>query len=281
MSFTSVLSNNAFYATDHKINGERVFPGSAFLEMACFAGSMAGEQKVTRIKDVVWSYPLTLGVGMQTLYTSLEPLGVELEFRIWSQDDGEDRLHAEGRLSFEGTTHKIESDEAVSLQNLKAQCGPPTEGLAFYEAVSQFGYGYGPSFQSIRELYVHPSFALSKLQLADCLADQFDHFILHPSLLDGAFQTLAALVENQRSGPSRVPFALEELEIVRAIPQTCYAYVEAANPVSVEHKGVVKFHIQLLNHHGEVVARVKNLCVRPLMTAESVSAQMYELVPGD
>src|SRR5262245_64842453 len=35
VSFSSALPDTAFYAVDHKVNGERVFPGAGFLEMAC------------------------------------------------------------------------------------------------------------------------------------------------------------------------------------------------------------------------------------------------------
>jgi len=53
ISFTSQLSDTEFYACDHEVNEERIFPGAGLLEMACFAGNIAGEQRVRKLKDVV------------------------------------------------------------------------------------------------------------------------------------------------------------------------------------------------------------------------------------
>jgi len=266
ISFSSSLSDTAFYAVDHRVHDERIFPGAAFLEMACFAGSVAGEQRVRRIEDIVWIQPLNFRTGPQFLRTTLRDAGGVTEYLISSDgDENEAVVHSEGRLVFGSDwAEPGGAEDRVVLQDLRAQCGSPEEGAAYYEKFSQYGLHYGPSFQAIRELYLNGAFALAKLQLAEHLRAEFGQFILHPSLMDGALQTAAGLVGSLAPGTPYLPFAVDEIEIVRPVPQTCYAYAEPAGPQGQNRSGVTKFNIRLLNDAGEVLIRFKNLYLRPL-----------------
>jgi polyketide synthase PksN len=266
VSFSSSLSDSAFYAVDHQVYDERIFPGAGFLEMACIAANIAGEQRVRKIKDVVWVRPLSFRTGSQTLRTSLKHAENRVEYAISSMDDeNETILHSEGMLTFgNGHADLADADDQVPLQALKARCAEPEDGAACYERFRAYGLNYGSSFQTIRELYLHDSFALAKLKIADHLKGDFDQFILHPSMIDGALQTVAGLVGSLAPGTLHLPFALDEIDIAGPLPHTCYAFVERAGAHGQNHAGVTKFNIRLLNESGEVLIKFANLYVRPL-----------------
>ena len=266
--FSSSLSDSAFYAVDHQVHEERIFPGAGFLEMACVAGTMAGEERVRKIKDVVWSRPLRFRKGGQTLRTLLRRAGDCAEYDIASFDDeNQPILHSEGRLEL-GNGRAREADaERLSIRALKAQCARAEDGAAFYERFKQHGVQYGPSFQTVQEIHVSESFALSRLKIADHLKDGFGQFILHPSIIDGALQTAAGLVGGSEPAALHLPFALDELEIVKAVPQACYAYAERAGAGAQHEAGVTTFNIRLLSEGGEVLIRFTNLLVRSLAAA--------------
>ncbi len=59
-------------------------------------------------------------------------------------------------------------------------------------------------------------------------------------------------------------FALDEVDIVRPVPETCYAYAEFADSREQNHTGIRKFNIRLLNESGDVLIKFKNLLVRAL-----------------
>jgi Polyketide synthase dehydratase N-terminal domain len=147
---------------------------------------------------------------------------------------------------------------------LKAQCGRPQQAAAFYSKFSDYGLQYGPSFQTMQELYVNGAFALSRLKIPDHLKDDFDQFILHPSMMDGALQTIAALAGGAELTTPHLPFALDEVDIHHSAPQTCYAYAEWADLQARNHTGVRKFNIRILNESGSVLIAFRNLYVRPL-----------------
>jgi acyl transferase domain-containing protein len=264
--FSSSLPDTAFYAVDHKVNDERFFPGAGFLEMACIAGNIAGEQRVRKIKDIVWIRPLIFLAGPQTLQISLKHWGDTVEYTISSADDeNETIVHSEGRLDFSDEWMKpAETEDRITIQDLKAQCGSLQNAAAFYRKFSDYGLQYGPSFQTLQEIYINGAFALSKSEIPDHLKGDFDQFILHPSMIDGALQTIAALAGGADSTTPHVPFALDEVEIVHPLSQTCYAYAEYADSHMRNHTGARKFNIRILNESGKVLLTLRNLYVRPI-----------------
>jgi acyl transferase domain-containing protein len=269
VSFNSSLPDTAFYAVDHKVNDERVFPGAGFLEMACISGNIAGDQRVRKIKDIVWIQPLIFRTGPQTLRTSLKHIGDSVEYMISSADDeNETIVHSEGRLGFseywaKPAEPRADAEDRISIQSLKAQCARNEQADALYRKFSKYGLQYGPSFQTIQEIHVNGAFALSRLKIADHLKGDFGQFMLHPSMIDGALQTIAALIGGAELTTPHLPFALDEVDIVRPLPQTCYAYVEFADSRAGSHAGVRKFNIQILNESGDLLIAFKNLYVRP------------------
>ena len=290
VSFRSSLSDTAFYAVDHQVYDERIFPGAGFLEMACISANIAGEQKVRKIKDVVWIRPLSFRTGPQALRTVLRNSGDIVEYEISSLDDeNESIVHCEGRVTFaNGSEDPTDAEERIAIQALKAQCVRPEDPAAYYDAFRTYGLQYGPSFRTIRELYVNSSFALSRLEIAEHLKGEFGQFILHPSIIDGALQTIAGLLGGGGAATPYLPFALDELDLIGPVPQTCYAYAERAGVHAQNRAGVTKFNIRILNESGDVLIKIKNLYVRPLAKpqrshalAETDVRERLALVSGD
>jgi polyketide synthase PksL len=283
VSFSSSLPDTAFYAVDHKVNGESVFPGAGFLEVACITGNIAGEQRVRKIKDIVWIQPLIFRTGPQTLRTSLKHMGDSVEYAISSVDDeNETIVHSEGRLGFSNDWTKpadatADVEDRIPMQDLKAQCTRAEQVAVLYRKFSDYGLQYGPSFQTIREIYFNGGFALSKLKIPDHLKGDFGQFILHPSMIDGAWQTIAVLTGDLTT--LHLPFALDEVDIIRPVPQTCYAYAECADSHTWNHAGVRKFNLRILNERGDVLIAFKNLYVRPLGKPLTISRSRGAVEP--
>jgi acyl transferase domain-containing protein len=260
VSFSSQLSGDAFYARDHKVNDQMIFPGSGFLEIACVSGAIAGARKVRRIKDVVWIQPLVFRNESQTIQISLKPADESAQYAITSYDEAHERVvHSEGVIHFE---EGGASEETLPIEALKAQCPPPLDGAHYYGLFEKSGIQYGPAFRTMQALYVSPSFALSKLSIAEALKAEFDEFILHPSIIDGALQTVSGLIGNTESAVPYLPFAIDEVEISRATAQSCYVYVEQAGSEQQGSAEIKKFNIRISNEKGLVLVAFKNFCVR-------------------
>jgi polyketide synthase PksL len=267
--FLSLLSDQHYYARDHKVNGEMFFPGAGFLEIACVNGTIAGEGTVTSIRDIVWMEPLRFSGGTVSVKTFLKANGHGTEFVIVSFNEENERIvHSEGRL-LQGPVKP--APRAVSIADLKQQCGRSLQGAMCYREFEKFGFRYGPAFRTLQELYVGSNFALSKLQLAAELSHDFDQYLLHPCLIDGAMQTVIGVAGEAESDTPYLPFALDEVEILRPVPRVCYAYAELA-PSEHGRADIKRFNIQLLNESGEVLVRLNSFYVRALVSAEASRA---------
>ncbi|WP_116811138.1 SDR family NAD(P)-dependent oxidoreductase [Steroidobacter cummioxidans] len=264
VSFSSLLSAHEFYARDHRVNEEMIFPGAGYLEIARLAGCVAAAARVTAIKDVVWVQPLVFSSESQLLQTALQPGDGEAQYTITSFDQNHDKVvHAEGVVQFQDDAFEPQLSEAhLHIEALKKQCSKRMDGASYYDQVEKSGLSYGPSFRTVQELYVGDSFALSRLQLPDELATDLDEYVLHPSIVDGALQTVSGLIGRVETSVPYLPFAIEEVQILRSTAPSCYVHVEAAGCESQGGADVRKFNLQITNEQGLVLVKFSNFCVR-------------------
>ncbi|WNO11559.1 SDR family NAD(P)-dependent oxidoreductase [Teredinibacter sp. KSP-S5-2] len=272
--FTSCLSADAYYARDHQINGQKMLPGAAFLELACVAGTIAGRNKVTRIDNVVWMQPVLFNhTAEKDVQVSLKKIGDQVEYVVHSFDDTFDKvLHAEGALSFAPHTA---TKAQVDLTTLINNCDRQISGGDYYPNFKQAGFDYGTCFQTLDTLYTNKDYALSLLVVAEQLKQEFSQYILHPCLLDGAFQTVSGLISGIDPSTPYLPFAIEEIHLFHPLALKTYVHVEEDSVSG--NSDIKKFNILLLNEQGRVAVEIRRFCVRALKPASGNQAMKAEL----
>lgn len=263
--FASTLSGNEYYGQDHMVNGEMFFPGAGFLEIACVNGAIAGEDAVTRIEDIVWIQPLRLTTADHQVKTFLKSNGNDVTYATVSfNEDNERVLHSEGRVCFGQRKHADALRAVHSIKEYVDRATKTVAGADSYRQLERFGFRYGPCFQTIQELHAGDGFALSRLKLADVLKADFEQYILHPCLIDGALQTVLGVAAGSGdTGTPYLPFAMESVEILRPLSQTCFALAERAGSGAAD-SDVKQFNIQLLSESGEVLVKLNGFYVRAL-----------------
>ena len=178
-------------------------------------------------------------------------------------------MHAEGRLRF-GAKRRHAEDAGRSLDALRSRATGVLGGDECYDRLSRFGFRYGPSFRTIRELHHGDGFALSRLALDEGLLAEFDQYVLHPALIDGALQTVFGIALGETSATPFLPFAVDALEILRPLTPVCHALVEQADTPEGGNPDIRRFDIHLLGGNGEALVRLRNFYVRALRPAAGV-----------
>jgi acyl transferase domain-containing protein/acyl carrier protein len=268
VSFSSWLSADAFYARDHKVNGQMIFPGAGFLEIACVSASIAGTANVARLQDVIWVQPLVFNDEPRIIQTSLEPADGKAEYVITSYgEDGERVVHCEGVVHYcdsagDGTGGSPAADEYLPLEALKQSCSKRVDGAPLYDLFETSGIGYGPAFRTLRDLYIGENFALARIAIADHLQAGFDEFTLHPCVVDGALQAVSALIGGAESSVPYLPFSIEEVEIRRHTAPACFVHVEPAGSKAQGNTEVLKFNVKIANERGLVLVNFRSFSVR-------------------
>ena len=210
---------------------------------------------------------LTPGATQTMLRTLVKNIGNCTEYAITSVDaQGETVVHSEGKLTFSDAGTKPADGASIAVQALREGCVRRLTGGHYYEKFSRIGLEYGPAFQVIQEAYVHPNYCLTRLALPEQLMADHRQYILHPCIIDGALQSIAGL-EQGADSPAHLPFAVDDIEILKPIPPSCYAYVQTAAPGDQAHRVPRKFNIQILRESGETVATMTNVYVRALRGA--------------
>jgi polyketide synthase PksN len=293
--FTSVFTGEEFFLKDHVIEGWRVLPGVAYLEMARAAvtRSIAGLGKIStgiQLKNVVWARPIVVGEQPVRIHIGLYPRECEDEiaYEIYSsplktpqhgsgisgENDMEPVVYSQGSATFQPIT----GVPTVDLKGILSQCNQGTLSAAdIYKAYQEMGINYGPGHQGIETVYVGTDQLLAKLSLPSGLWDSQDQFVLHPSIMDSALQSSLAFMidagDSMRSAgmaplKPAVPFALQELVVFGKCVPTMWALIRNSNaPDGHANHGtdkLQKIDIDLCDEQGVICIRMKGYSSRVL-----------------
>lgn len=269
--FTSRLSASDYYARDHLVNGQAIYPGSAYVEMGCIASSLVSEGKVRVIKDLIWSSPLVFeGQDDRVVKTSLEEVADGIEFRVTSHTEAYGtQLHADGKVVFE---HSAEDTHTVpiDIDTFKAKSVQTVSKSEFYRYFEEIGFEYKASFQSIEEVHIGVEKCLSKVVLPESLVNEAHEYLLHPTLLDGVFQSISALIDKAEIDEIFVPFAVDHIELIKPITKSCYVLTEQNRSQSTNNSKFKSYDMFVLSESGQLLVHIKNLYVRPLGTTRTL-----------
>ncbi|MCG6892178.1 MAG: SDR family NAD(P)-dependent oxidoreductase, partial [Desulfobacteraceae bacterium] len=262
--FRKTISRDAFYSRDHVVGGMSVLPGAVYLEMARAAGVLStGNGPVRRLHDVVWVSPIQVDDAKKRIDIRLWPAdrGVEFEIRTGraEPDRNEERIvHCRGHLGFDDPGPGSEPPEAPEL--VRKRLTHRQDSRSFYRMFESFGFAYGPAFRTVTEIFHNGREALARLALPESLRSTDDGFVLHPSLMDGALQTVTGIMGNRTEKRVCLPYAMGELSFKKRLSDRCW--VHAVRKETSGNAGVEKFDIQVLDPSGVLLAKIRDFSVR-------------------
>ncbi|SFE51956.1 Acyl transferase domain-containing protein [Chitinophaga sp. CF118] len=252
--YTSVYTGKEAFLTDHKVREEKIFPGVAYLELAREAGARSAEKGITRLTDVTWLSPIRVNGMPEKVDIGIYASGEEIAYDVYTQKDGQEQVHSQGRLS----TTPRQAPERQDLELIRNRLKNTKEREACYELFKGMGLDYGKSFQGIEILYYSEAEALSRISLL-----KEKDYILAPGLLDSALQTCAGLSFVKEKPGLTLPFSVKEVTIYKDLQATiwCYARKSANNKANGK---VISYDIDLLNEEGEILLSFRDFVMLPL-----------------
>lgn len=262
--FAKTFTGHEFYIKDHK----NVLPGVAYLEMVRAAGQLAdGNRHVGKIKNFVWMHPIGFDGNPKEVCTDFYPSddGIEFEVSTTNAADGQRTVNAGGKLCY-GEGDGFE-DERMDIKSIISRCGNGNDRAgAYYGRMEALRNAAGPRFRGLTEFYCNEEEGLSRLRVLPEFNDSIREYLLHPTLTDGAFQTVNAFAWSvlQGSDPIYVPFAMEEMEIAEGPFTAAYAYVCKAEHFDETGIDTVACHLSILDENGRIVVRIKGLNFRQI-----------------
>ncbi|NJM14107.1 MAG: SDR family NAD(P)-dependent oxidoreductase [Bacteroidales bacterium] len=307
--FSSTFTGEEFFLKDHKVKGEKVLPGVAYLEMACEAvrQSLGGapvngeisNDKMIQLKNVVWARPIAVNgqpckVNIRLLPDELGEIFYEV-YAASSVPGENDIVYSQGTAARADFTKQPVLNLPELQKQLNQKYLDPEE---FYEGFKEMGIQYGPAHKGLEKIYIGQnaqgtSEVLAKIKMPSAVLNTKDQFLLHPSLLDSALQASiginmgAGFDTNGTQMKPMLPFALEHIEVIDSCQETMWAWIRFANGSSAS-SNIQKLDIDLCDADGKVCVVLKGfssrvvtgdfLLAQPTSTPDSIGTIMFKPV---
>ncbi|MER7826726.1 type I polyketide synthase [Streptomyces sp. NPDC096097] len=193
---------------EHTVLGTVLVPGTAFVDLACWAGERVG---CGELRELTLAAPLALAenaaVRLRLVIEAPDATGCR-PVAVYTQPDTKEEesawtRHAEGLLA--------QADPAFTapggLDVWPAAGAEPVDLDGFYDGLVEAGFDYGPLFQGLYGTWRRGDEVFAEVRLPGDGGDARG-FGVHPALLDAALHALgpAARAEDE-PGSARLPFS--------------------------------------------------------------------------
>lgn len=250
------------YLPDHCVQGAVLLPGAGYVEIG-FAVHAAIESRLpAALCDLSFRQALMVEADQSaTLHVTYDRRQREFAVHSRLSDDAEWTLHALGRLG-EAPAPAAPVDVAA----LKARCTRFTDGDTHYANMRLRGFGYGPAFQGVRELWLEEGGerVLARIVRPPAIAGDREHEHLHPALFDASLQSILTTLTARGDNSLYIPTGIDSLALHRPSGDAfwCYGGLQAAG----QHQ--IKGEIVLFDDEGRVIAEARGVRAQALTRRE-------------
>lgn len=278
--FSAEFTGDEFFLKDHVVNGERVLPGVAYLEMVNKAIRLADGESlkdskdiIVQLKNVAWVQPIIVREPIQVdIVVSPEDNG-SINFEISSHkphDSFEKTIHSSGNA----TLIRTPTTQAVDIATITTAADTRIfTAEECYAVFNKMGIVYGAAHKGIEKIYVRDEQLLAKLVLPSVVSETREMFQLHPSLLDSALQAIAGFMMAEKAvyadrWPLPIPFALGRLTVLNQCTSTMWASIringEGELTGNEDDFDSLSFDINLTDESGNICVQFEKYTARIL-----------------
>ncbi len=226
------------YVAQHRVQGQVVLPATAYLELllAAAADRFGADADAGVVEHITLQTAMRLADGpaaARTVQLLLDaPRDGAVAARLCSLpeeagDSEEWTCHVTARLPLPGAADAAPAKAAPGLDDARRQCVHPVDGDAFYAGLAQRALVFGPAFQSVRRLWRGAGQALGEVALHADLEPERSAYRLHPVLLDGCLQVLAAALSDETDDALFLPMSIGRYRWRGRAAGACWAHVVA------------------------------------------------------
>ncbi|SCW49801.1 Acyl transferase domain-containing protein [Paenibacillus tianmuensis] len=266
--------NTEFYQVDHVVDNKYNVPGACYAEMARQAGALAlPGQRVSKLLNCYWAKQLSSSGEPFDVFIQLLPKGERTDYEIYRMEGAERVVHATGALEYAPWQLAQSEVETLDLAAIRERCTASWTREQVYQQIHAEGLIVGESFMPMQEMVLNEQEALATLELPEMIADTYEEYLLHPTMLTGVFQT--ALINNRFHGDDErdfIPIAIESLEMWGIVPRRCHVYSEVS-PKTKNNPDIKKFNLTVCDEEGRVVARLVNFSIKATNYEKSALVQ--------
>ena len=228
-----VSADTPAYVRQHRVQDHVVMPATAYLDtLLCAARELLGIDRVC-VENVTVQEAMLLDDdgASRSVQLVCEPqrdglLAVTLSSAPDDDDpDVEDADSWVRHVTASLAAGELAATAGASLAELRAQCHQPLAVDEFYAGFARRGLDFGEGFRALRKLHVGEKQALGEVELAADLARDAGTYRMHPVLLDGCLQVLAAALAGESEELLYVPIGFGRYALHGQPGTRCFSHV--------------------------------------------------------
>lgn len=250
------------YIRDHRVQDAMVLPGAGYVEIGLSVHAEIEGTTPAAIADLAFHQALILEDGQpSSIHVAYDR--EQRAFTVHSRNSGDGNwiLNARGRLASPSATSRV-----IDLAELKSRCTRFTDGDSHYANMRLRGFGYGPAFQGVRELWLDASgeHVLARIVRPASLDANASKEHLHPALFDAALQSTLTTLTARGDSDLYIPTGIDHLQLYRNTGDAfwCYGGLQSAS------HGTVKGEVVLFDDAGQLIAEATGVRAQALTRKE-------------
>ena len=271
--FNKKFNLSQFEFRDHIVDKLPTLPGVAYMEMARIAATEASAYQVTTLKNLIWASPIN-SLSPQDIKITLENKDGIASYEICTIDaTGKKSIHSQGKAVCKP---QLVGEPSIrkDIEAIKTRCHGFMTKQQCYDLLATRKLTYGDKLQAISGFHYGNKEGLTSLQLPAGLAQSFNDYVAHPSILDGAVQSIISLLEHANTptqpGVPYVPFVLSEISILKPLTHKAYAHL-TLDEGKKERDDIKKINIDILDETGQVLIQMKDFSFKAISVEDSTN----------
>jgi acyl transferase domain-containing protein len=262
---SSVSADAPAFVRQHRVQGQVIMPATAYLEALAAVGHEVLDADAVSVEEVTVKEAMLLdddGAGrtMQVVCGPVDPKDGAVPVTLSSLADGAGRSAFSAGAAdgpwIEHVTARLRPaaapPAAASLSDLRARCAAGGDAGEHYASFERRGLDFGPGFKVVRQLARGEREALGVVELAPEFAREAGAYRMHPVLLDGCLQVLAAALPSD-ADVLYLPVGFGAYTRHRSPGARCLAHVT----VQAGSGEAVRADVRVLDDEGRVVAELR------------------------
>lgn len=262
---TGVSWGRHWVLDEHRLsNGEALWPGTGFLELARAAFEDFSGEPAAELEDVSFVSPLLVSAGeSKQLFVQLRKDGAGFSFAISGsltpRADAElEHAHVLGKIQ----CLKRERPGPLGDREILQRC--PTEMDIASPTLTPEFFRLGPRWANLQSVRGGAQELFTRLALPPEFQDDLPRLALHPALLDRATGSAQLLfTPAQLETGLYVPFAYERLRIWQPLPARCSSLVRRAG-LGLNKGPLATFDVTLIDEAGQVLVEIAGFTMKQI-----------------
>ncbi|TYQ17735.1 UNVERIFIED_CONTAM: phosphopantetheine binding protein [Acetivibrio alkalicellulosi] len=239
---------------DHKVFQQYILAGAVQVELALEAAVAFEKFQKLCLKNVIWSAPLELTEDNKRVKAVLyKEQGNGLKFEIQKGGFQQRLILSKGQIE---PFNRNLLPEKLKMTSIMRRCTLMEQAsIVHYQQFLEVDIEYGEYYKGVCNIWRNSTELLAEIRVDTKLEKKKD-YVIHPIILDCAFQVTAHLETKKHEENCLLPYEIEGCYIYQETQPVSYVYIQ---------KGTkdLAYDISIVTKEGEVCAFIQNFCLRP------------------